>query len=149
MTLLVVGSMATAPTWLGSDSVCSGAFLVAVAAMVAMLVFAFASRGKAPLWRWCSAIFPPALALMDIVLGASWSLLFMRPEYESYGGYRTMSRLCYGIDQTTISILCASFELLFALEALRGPRLWQRGCGVLFAIHSVAVLVYMPIRVFN
>ena len=136
-------TIATAPTRLGSDGICSVDFFFVATVLLAMFAYAVACRDKTLPEHRIISFFPPVLALIDAIGGAKWSLLYLRPV--RYSG--SFSWFLYGVDQTMISILCVSFELLFAMEALRGPRRWQRCCGALFAIHSVAVIVYMTMEI--
>jgi len=145
--LICLGLIASRPARsVGSFSICTGAFFVVVGIVLVMCVFAFACRDKTASGRWPIAFFPPVLAFADVVFGAKWSLLFFVRRWRINVRWLGRSTTC-GADQIMVSILCASFGVFFAVEALRGPSRWQRLCGVLFAIHSVAVLVYMTIEI--
>jgi hypothetical protein len=133
-------SIATGSTWLGSNNVLSPTFFFVVILVLAMLVTAIVGRAKTSPLRSIIAFFPAALALLDRAEGAGWSFLTFRTTRV----HGTLSGIIYGLDQAMISIVCASFGLLFAMESLRGPERWQRIFGVVFGVHAVAVLVYMP-----
>ncbi|MBT3202256.1 MAG: hypothetical protein HN350_20340 [Phycisphaerales bacterium] len=133
--------IATPPCILGKDNICSVEFFVVVTVILAMLIFAFAKRDKASAGRGSTAFFPPVLMLVDIMLGAGWSVsIFPLHLFWSSSGW-----FLYGVDRAMISILCASFGLLFAVDVLRGPARWQRGFGVLFVFHFVAAMLLMAV----
>jgi len=131
--------IATMSGWVGSRSVCSVPFFTVVAIVLAMLLFAFVCRDRKLPQRCIIAAFPPILVLVDAIWGASWSLLI--PRFLNSLVYFTRWRL-YGVDLTMGSVVCVSFELLFASEALRGQSRWERVCGRIFVINSVVVILF-------